>query len=76
MKASHILVFTSYVCFGIGMLLGENLAGSIWWIVALVATGAGCVVLMMLPLKRKKKRLPVRRSQLKGVKSRKVAHSR
>ena len=75
MKISHILVFTSYVCFGIGMLLGENLAGTVWWIVALVSTGVGCVV-MMLPLNRKKKRLPVRRSSLKVVKSRKVAKLR
>jgi hypothetical protein len=71
MKAPHILVFSSFVCFGIGMLLGENLAGTIWWVVALVATGIGCIA-MMFPFNfnRRKKRLPVRRSSLKVIKSR------
>jgi ABC-type antimicrobial peptide transport system permease subunit len=75
MKAPHILVFSSFVCFGIGMLLGENLAGTVWWIVALVATAMGCIA-MMFPFNRRKKRLPVRRSSLRVVKSRKVANNR
>ncbi len=75
MKAPHILILTSYTCFGIGMLLGENLAGTVWWIVALVATGIGCIA-MMFPFNRRKKRLPVRRSSLRVVKSRKVANNR
>jgi hypothetical protein len=75
MKAPHILIFTSYACFGIGMLLGQALSGTIGWIVALVATGIGCIA-MMFPFNRRKKRLPVRRSSLRVVKSRKVAKSR
>jgi hypothetical protein len=64
MKPPYILVFVGYACFGVGMLLGQALGNSIWWIVATVVAGLSCIV-MLVPFYRskpRKKRLPVRRA--------------
>ena len=71
----YILVFVDFVCFGTGMVLGSYLADTIWCIVIIVVTGLGCVVMLSIP-PRRKKRLPVRRGHLKLVSSRKSANSR
>jgi hypothetical protein len=75
MKTHHILI--CYTCFGVGMFIGQGVANSIWWIVvAILAAVASLGVTVLINRQPRKKRLPVRRSQLKVVKSRKVASSR
>lgn len=63
MKTPYILVFVGYACFGVGMLLGQALGNSVWWIVATVIVGLACM-LMLIPFHRKpaKKKLPRRRN--------------
>jgi uncharacterized membrane protein YccC len=63
MKTPYILVFVGYACFGVGMLLGQALGNSVWWIVATVIVGLACM-LMLIPFHHKpvKKKLPRRRN--------------
>jgi uncharacterized membrane protein YccC len=63
MRTPYILVFVGYACFGVGMLLGQALGNSVWWIVATVIVGLACM-LMLIPFHRKpvKKKLPRRRN--------------
>jgi hypothetical protein len=60
MKTAYILVFVGYACFGVGMLLGEALAGTIWWIVTAIVAGLACILILALftPRKPRKKKLP------------------
>jgi uncharacterized membrane protein len=74
LKTPYILIFVGFVCFGIGMLLGQALGYSVWWVVALVAMAIGCMALLHVPIRCKK--LPVRREHLKLVSSRKSVRSR
>lgn len=75
MKTHHILI--CYTCFGVGMFMGQAVANSVWWVVvAILAAIASLGVTVLVNRQPHKKRLPVRKSQLKVVKSRKAVASR
>ncbi|HEX3643699.1 MAG TPA: hypothetical protein VHV10_20610 [Ktedonobacteraceae bacterium] len=69
MRPPYILIFVGYACFGVGMLLGQALGNSVWWIVATVIVGLACM-LMLIPFHRTpaKKKLPVRRASRQQIK--------
>ncbi|HEY4033046.1 MAG TPA: hypothetical protein VGL94_03675 [Ktedonobacteraceae bacterium] len=41
MKTHHILI--CYTCFGVGMIAGSDLAGTIWWIAATIIAAVVCL---------------------------------
>ena len=68
-KTHHILI--GYSCFGVGMLIGPTLAGTVWWILATIIAAIACLgICVLINRKPRKKRLPVRKG------SRLVATSR
>ena len=73
MKTIHIFMLVGYACFGTGMILGEGLEGSIWWLLTFIAVGIGCILFLYLLHRPRKKRLPSRKTRLQVVRSRKVA---